>query len=88
MACTEADWQRGLAGAVGAHALAQNAPGGAEIAVGAGRLSLQWTQLPERQIALARVPRMAVSYRFEEVDAAARSEFMRYFDLYMMRGGG
>ena len=88
MACTEADWQRGLAGAVGAHSLTQPAPGRAEIAVGAGRLRLQWKELPERQIALARVPRMAVSYRFEHVDAAARSEFMRYFDLYMMRGGG
>jgi len=27
-------------------------------------------------------------YQFNEVDDAARSEFMRYFDLYMHRGGG
>jgi hypothetical protein len=34
------------------------------------------------------MPRMAVAYRFEGVDADARSRFMQYFDLYLQRGGG
>jgi hypothetical protein len=29
-----------------------------------------------------------VRYRFDGVPAAARREFMRYFDLYTQRGGG
>jgi hypothetical protein len=29
-----------------------------------------------------------VTYRFEGVDADARSRFMQYFDLYLQRGGG
>jgi hypothetical protein len=31
---------------------------------------------------------MAMQYRFEAVADADRDEFMRYFDLYTMRGGG
>jgi hypothetical protein len=56
--------------------------------VGGGRLHLQWTVLPPRRIALLSMPRLAVRYRFEGVDARARREFMRYFDLFTHRGGG
>jgi hypothetical protein len=58
------------------------------VAIGTGRLLLRWQTLPPRQIALARFPRLAVSFRFEELDDAARQNFMRYFDLYLQRGGG
>jgi hypothetical protein len=43
--------------------------------------------LPDRQIALMRIPRLAVSFRFEGVDAAHRARFMRT-DLHTQRGGG
>jgi hypothetical protein len=49
---------------------------------------LRWTVLPPRQIAMIRMPRMAVVFAFDAVDDAARAAFMRYFDLYMQRGGG
>lgn len=86
--CTDAEWRGWLPGAVGAHALAFPAPAEAVVGIGSGRLVLRWTVLAPRQIALLRMPRMAVRYAFEGVDADARAEFMRYFDLYMQRGGG
>ena len=89
---TESEWHRCLPGAVGPHALALLAPGQARVSLtpdrGGGWLHLSWVVLPHRRIALLSMPRLAVHYRFEAVDAAARREFMRYFDLYMQRGGG
>lgn len=85
---TESDWLRTLPGAVREHALALPTPGRAEVAIGGGTLHLAWTVLPLRQIALLRAPRLAVRYHFEGVDEAARVAFMRYFDLYLHRGGG
>lgn len=86
--CTEAEWLRWLPGAVREHRLELPCSGRALVAVGAGRLELRWRPLPPRQIALMRMPRMTVSYCFEGVDEAGRIEFMRYFDLYLQRGGG
>lgn len=85
---TEADWLRTLPGAVRDHALSLPAAGRAEVSINAGTLHLTWTVLPPRQIALLRAPRLAVRYRFEGVDGEARAAFMRYFDLYLHRGGG
>jgi hypothetical protein len=86
--CTLAEWRRWLPGAVGAHPLAWTGPESAEVAIGVGRLSLRWQVLPERRIALVRLPRLAVDYRFEALADGAQGAFMRYFDLYMHRGGG
>jgi hypothetical protein len=49
---------------------------------------LAWHALPPRQIALMRIPRLAVSFRFSGIDEATLQSFMRYFDLYTQRGGG
>ena len=62
--------------------------GGAVLKSGAGRLVLRWHPLPARQIALLRLPRLAVSFAFDAVDDTARRAFMRRFDLFMQRGGG
>ena len=86
--CTEVEWLRWLPGAVRDHAFELPRPGTAHVFIGSGVLHLSWQALPPRQIALIRMPRMAVSYRFERVEAPARNEFMRYFDLYLQRGGG
>jgi hypothetical protein len=37
---------------------------------------------------MMRMPRMTVTFAFDAVSAEARTEFMRYFDLYLQRGGG
>ena len=85
---SEADWLRCLPGAVRSHALALPGPGRAVVDIGAGRLELGWTMLPPRRLGIVQLPRMTVRYRFDGVDAPARNEFMRYFDLYTQRGGG
>jgi hypothetical protein len=87
MGCTEAEWLGWLPGAVAAARL-ETGPSWARVAVGAGSLDLRWTALPPRRIALVQLPRLAVSFRFEGVNESERLRFMRYFDLYMQRGGG
>ena len=84
---TEADWLQLLPRAVHGHVLAV-AAGRAEVAIGAGGLVLTWSVLPPRQIALVRLPRLAVHYRFHGVDSAQRHAFMKRFDLAIQRGGG
>ena len=87
MGCTEADWLRWLPGAVGPNAL-QRQGNAAEVSVGTGHLRLAWQVLPDRQMALMRLPRLAVSFHFSGVAAPERQAFMRHFDLYTQRGGG
>ncbi len=85
--CTEAEWLGWLPGAVRGRALSLT-PGGAEVSIGEGRLMLRWKTLPPRRIALLAMPRMDVRFAFEGIDEPARGEFLRYFDLFMQRGGG
>ena len=88
MGCTEREWLSWLPGAVHGHALTLG-NGKAEVAIGQGRLDLRWQALAPRQIALVRLPRLAVQFRFDAgVADAERQRFMRGFDLYMQRGGG
>ncbi len=87
MGCTEAEWRGWLPGAVRDQALTlQEAQ--ALVNLGPGVLHLAWEALPPRQIGLVRLPRLAVQFRFDAVEADVRLRFMRYFDLYMHRGGG
>lgn len=90
--CTEAEWLRSLPGAVGRHHLALDPgrPGRATVRLqGGGELVLDWRVLPERRIALIRLPRLQVRYAFDAaVPDSVRSAFMRLFDLHMRRGGG
>lgn len=87
MTCTEADWLRWLPGAVGdLHWKLQ--PHSAGVRIGDGALGLKWQVGEPRVIALIRMPRLLVSFRFAGVDEAQRHAFMTRFDLYMQRGGG
>jgi hypothetical protein len=87
MGCSEAEWLSGLPGAVRNHALTLN-DGRACVAIEAGQLLLHWQVMPSRQIALVRIPRLIVRFHFDGVGDEARRHLMRYFDLYMHRGGG
>lgn len=87
MGCTEPELRQWLPGATRGRPLTFS-PSGAIVAIDAGRLSLEWAAMPPRQIALLRLPRLAVSFAFSGIDTAARHQFMRYFDLYTQRGGG
>jgi hypothetical protein len=85
--CTEAEWLMWLPAAVGAVHWERH--GASLLAhVGTGRLRLAWHALPDRRIALIRLPRLSVAFRFEQVSEEERFAFMKRFDLYMQRGGG
>ncbi|MEI8155384.1 MAG: hypothetical protein WCH60_00855 [Burkholderiales bacterium] len=87
MGCTEADWLRWLPGAVGDNLwkLQEHSAG---VRIGEGALGLKWQAGAPRVIALVRMPRLLVSFRFAGLDDAQRYAFMQRFDLYMQRGGG
>lgn len=87
MGCTEAEWLGWLPNAIGDHHWKMQA-GLAGVRIGDGALGLKWQVAEPRVIALMRMPRLLVSFRFAGVDAAARYTFMKRFDLYMQRGGG
>jgi hypothetical protein len=85
--CTEREWLMWLPAAVGDCPMHLR-PGAADVQIESGSLQLEWRALPERVIALVRMPRMAVSFRFSGIGDERRHVFMRRFDLYMQRGGG
>lgn len=87
MGCTEAEWLLWLPDAIGEQhwKLQANAAG---VRIGDGALGLTWRTGTPRVIALVRLPRLLVSFRFAGLDAGQRYAFMKRFDLYMQRGGG
>ena len=87
MACTEAEWLRWLPQAIGEHHWKLQAKS-AGVRIGDGALGLKWQVAEPRVIALVRMPRFLVSFRFAGLDEAQRYAFMKRFDLYMQRGGG
>ena len=87
MACTEPEWLGWLPAAMGEHfwKLQTHSAG---VRIGEGALGLTWQVAEPRVIALVRMPRLLVSFRFAGLDEAQRYAFMKRFDLYMHRGGG
>ena len=85
--CTEAEWLGWLPDALGAVA-ADISVGCADVRFADGSLQLTWEPMSPRQIALVRLPRLKVRFRFEGLSDERRYTFMRRFDLYMQRGGG
>jgi hypothetical protein len=87
MGCTETEWLRWLPDAIGAHRWKMQGQT-AGVRIGDGALGLKWQEAAPRVIALVRMPRLLVNFRFAGVDEATRYQFMKRFDLYMQRGGG
>jgi hypothetical protein len=87
MGCTLKEWHRWLPQAIGEHPW-QLEDHVANIALFSGRLIIRWEEGEPRVIALARMPRLIVSFTFTDLDAEQRYVFMKRFDLYMHRGGG
>jgi hypothetical protein len=87
MACTEAEWLRWLPQAVGDHHWKLQT-GSAGVRIGDGALGLKWQVGEPRVIALMKMPRLLVSFRFAGLGDAQRYQFMKRFDLFMQRGGG
>ncbi|MCP5283178.1 MAG: hypothetical protein H6930_16530 [Rhodoferax sp.] len=87
MGCTEKEWLGWLPEAMGAHPY-QLVAQAVSARIDGGTLTLSWRVGEPRVIALARIPRLLVSFRFAGLDEAQRYRFMKRFDLYMQRGGG
>ena len=87
MGCTEAEWLMWLPAAIGVHPW-RRAGNSVSVDIGSGSLKLDWQTGEPRVIALVRLPRLHVNFRFEGLDAGQRFAFMKRFDLYMQRGGG
>ena len=87
MGCTETEWLRWLPAAIGEHhwKLQHRSAG---VRIGDGALGLKWQVGEPRVIALVRMPRLLVTFRFAGLSEAQRHSFMKRFDLYMLRGGG
>ncbi len=88
MACIEAEWLAWLPKAMGEHEWQRLGQSVHVQLQGGGRLQIEWNALPPRTIALMRLPRMGMTFRFEGADDQARAQFMRRFDLTTQRGGG
>jgi hypothetical protein len=87
--CTTTEWLDWLPGAARACALLDlRADSGVQVQLPQGQLALSWTVLPPRRIALITLPRLQVRFEFVGTTAEQRVQFLRYFDLYMQRGGG
>jgi hypothetical protein len=87
MGCTPAQWLGWLPQAIGENAY-ELSGSAVTVQIGSGQLLISWQESLPRQIALARIPRLLVSFTFSQLDAAQRYTFMKRFDLYMQRGGG
>jgi hypothetical protein len=88
LACTQAEWLRWLSPAIGAHTW-DLGDGTATVRIGhAARLHLTWESREPRAIALLRLPRLHVAFRFDGATPHERAAFMERFDLYLQRGGG
>ena len=87
MGCTQAEWLMWLPAAIGAHPW-QREGDSVLIQIAPGTLALEWRAGEPRVIALIRLPRLHVAFRFQGLDAEQRFAFMKRFDLYMQRGGG
>lgn len=91
MGCTVSEWLGWLPAAIGEHAWTLQGDG-AHVALdklqAGASLDVHWQVLSPRMIALARIPRLQVSFTLHGLDAAQRYIFMKRFDLYMQRGGG
>ena len=91
MGCALSEWRGWLPAAIGSHPwtlVDEGAQIDLEALQSGATLQLQWYVLPARVIALARIPRLQVSFTFKGLDASQRYTFMKRFDLYMQRGGG
>ncbi len=87
MGCTREDLLRWLPEATG-HAPARVEGDAVVLSVAGGEVRIAARVRPPRRIGLVSLPVLAVSFRFDGLDDAAREAFLARFDLYTRRGGG
>ena len=86
--CLEREWLAWMPAATQGHPWERTGEASLRVRIGNGALDLDWQVLPPRAIALVRLPRLAVRFRFGGLDDAERRAFLRGFDMRLQRGGG
>lgn len=87
MGCTVAQLRGWLPGACGERRIDWY-DDRAHIELEGGSVSILWQACEPRRIALIVLPRLQVHFEAMGVDEPTWQRFMRYFDLYTLRGGG
>ncbi len=87
MGCTRDDFFRYLPGAT-RHVPLEIAGDTITLPLQRGRVEIELVERPLRRIGSFALPVLGVTFRFTGVDAAARDDFLAWFDLYTRRGGG
>jgi hypothetical protein len=87
MGCTRGEFLAWLPGAV------RDAPFEVDadlirIRYAAGEVRIRIAQAAERRLGLLSLPVLMVSIQFVGIEARAREEFLKHFDLFTRRGGG
>lgn len=88
MGTSEPEWVAALPRAIGHHPWERIRSDAVRVSLGDGSLTISWSPLPERRIALLVMKRLLVRFEFEGLDADQRLAFMKPFDLTIQRGGG
>ena len=87
MGCTRAELLEWLPGATGQAPLTIDG-GGVTATTPGGSVRISMEEKAPRRLGSMALPVLAVTFRFRDLDEAARAEFLRRFDLYTRRGGG
>ena len=87
MGCTRADLLAWLPGAVRGARFEVEADL-IRVEYAGGEVRIRTAPAAERRLGELSLPVLHVSIRFAGIDAGAREEFLKYFDLFTRRGGG
>ena len=87
MGCSASEYRPWLPAASGGREIEWHEDG-AVIGLDTGSVLIEWRTGEPRRIAAITLPRLLLRVRARDIDEAAWQRFMRYFDLYLQRGGG
>jgi hypothetical protein len=91
MGCTMEEFARWMPGATRGAPIVSRRKGTSalhSISVPGGSVEITVQVAPERRIAAMALPVLLVTFRFIDLDAPQRTEFLTHFDNYTRRGGG
>ena len=93
MGCTLAEFARWLPGATRNAPLVTHVDGAGAglrhcLTIEGGSVTIDLQPAAPRRIAAFTLPVLQVTFRFDDLDEAARSRFLTHFDHYTRRGGG
>jgi hypothetical protein len=91
MGCTMEEFARWMPGATRDAPVVSRTEGSTAthaVSVGSGSVQIGLQVAPTRRIGAIALPVLLVTFRFIDLDAIQRAEFLAHFDNYTRRGGG